>query len=80
MRLCSEKNLSHNWTYDGRSISQNVASLNILVHDMINLYYKVVNLSDLFQFRERHLILEIIIQLTNYNRTIFCPSVSIWHK
>ena len=27
------------WPDDGRSISRNVASLNILVHDVINLLY-----------------------------------------
>ena len=30
------------WADDGRSISQNVASLSTLVHDMINLLYYLV--------------------------------------
>ena len=30
------------WPDDGRSISRNVASLNILVHDVINLLYYVL--------------------------------------
>ena len=29
----------YKWPDDGRSISQNVASLNILVHNVINLLY-----------------------------------------
>ena len=33
----------HHLPDDGRSISRNVAHLNILVHDMINLLYKLVN-------------------------------------
>ena len=38
MRLRFEKNFSY-WADDGRSISRNVVSLNILVHDMINLLH-----------------------------------------
>ena len=37
--LCFERYFSHHWPDDGRSISRNVAHLNILVHDMINLLY-----------------------------------------
>ena len=39
---------------DGRSISRNVASLNILVHDVINLlYYDKLLLADVFEnFRD----------------------------
>ena len=36
--LCFERYFSHHRD-DGRSISRNVANLNILVHDMINLLY-----------------------------------------
>ena len=40
MRLRFERYFSHHhWPDDGRSISRNVASLNILVHDVINLLY-----------------------------------------
>ena len=39
MRLRFERYFSHQWPDDGRSISRNVASLNILVHDVINLLY-----------------------------------------
>ena len=40
MRLRFERYFSHHRAmYDGRSISRNVASLNILVHDVINLLY-----------------------------------------
>ena len=34
---------SHHRPNDGRSISRNVASLNILVHDVINLFYCIMN-------------------------------------
>ena len=37
MRLRFERYFSHHRANDGRSISRNVASLNILVHDVINL-------------------------------------------
>ena len=40
MRLRFERYFSHHRVYDGRSISRNVASLNILVHDVINLLYQ----------------------------------------
>ena len=40
MRLRFERYFSHHQPDDGRSISRNVASLNILVHDVINLLYK----------------------------------------
>ena len=39
MRLRFERYFSHHQPDDGRSISRNVASLNILVHDVINLLY-----------------------------------------
>ena len=39
MRLCFERYFSHLWPDDGRSVSRNVALLNILVHDIINLLY-----------------------------------------
>ena len=44
MRLRFERYFSH----DGRSISRNVASLNILVHDVINLLYYISYLLPLF--------------------------------
>ena len=39
MRLRFERYFSHHRADDGRSISRSVASLNILVHDVINLLY-----------------------------------------
>ena len=36
MRLRLEKHFSHHRAYDGRSISRNIISSNILVHDLIN--------------------------------------------
>ena len=39
MRLRFEKYFSYHWADDGRSISRNAVSLNILVHDMINLLH-----------------------------------------
>ena len=38
IRLRFERYFSHHSPDDGRSISRNVASLNILVYDVINLY------------------------------------------
>ena len=46
MRLRFERYFSHHRADDGRSISRNVASLNILVHDVINLrsyFYKIIS-------------------------------------
>ena len=45
---------------DGRSISRNVASLNILVHDVINLlYYTGGNLLDYEYFRDHYKLIAI---------------------
>ena len=64
MRLRFERYFSHHRPDDGRSISRNVASLNILVHDVINLLYYnfIYNLQ--FGFRRQHSTSHALINVT----------------
>ena len=45
MRLLSERYFSHHRADDGRSISRKVASLNIIVYDVLNLLYYELSLN-----------------------------------
>ena len=60
MRLRFARYFPHHRAYDGRSISGNVASLSILVHDIINLLYYSVACVLIYIFLHKKLSIEVV--------------------
>ena len=52
-QVCLSELQSFTFPDDGRSISRNVAHLNILVHDMINLLYYIIALSTITKEKKK---------------------------
>ena len=52
-QVCLSGLQSFTFPDDGRSISRNVAHLNILVHDMINLLYYIIALSTITKEKKK---------------------------